>query len=498
MRSSSTVGAVHSLSWVRERVAYSADTLCELFGVPLAESASLIADLLAKRIISRRGVDNIGGTGDAEPLESYITGADYSFRFVGMYCRAGYMVCVLPKFANAELLRVPDQGDFHRPCPAERRAIFSQVLKAVRRYKHSAQHELPESQLDSADSNYLSLLITLLSDFVENGPYRDNRTTDTLNERGRILWSATIHKTNAVLQGGRPVYPDVITRKTELEPHHPITLLHRHIVGECYHCLHDLGLIDLLDLPVIDDEAGAVTSYDAAHMLYLVEFELNVQFDSRRHYILTLLREYLLKRANADSAQVSEYAFGCSSFNLLWEDACRSVLGHDYSRLWSILPPEWRFPDRTVSAAKSLEPDIIICDETGTCILDAKYYLPIESGTGIPSGLPGIESVTKQFLYQQALLNPDSVEIARGRIVPPIYNAFLMPLQQNTAQLNKTVTYYATVTMPLFPNMEIIVLCISPSKLFACYSDNISAPYLRESVWISIRANSSAALSSKA
>ena len=497
MNSSSTAIAVHSLSWVRERVAYSADTLCELFGVPSSEKASLITDLQAKRIINRRGFDNIGGTEDAEPLESYITGADYSFRFVGMYCRAGYMVCVLPKYANAELLKVPDQGDFHRPCPAERRAIFSQVLKAVRRYKHSAQHELPENQQDSADSNYLSLLITLLSDFVENGVYRDNRTIDTLNARGRILWSATIHKTNAVLQEGGPVYPDVVTRKTEFEPQHPITLLHRRIAVECYHCLHDLGLIDLLDLPVIDDEE-VQASYDAVHMLYLVESELNVQFDSRRRYILTLLREYLLKQSSADSAQVSEYAFGCSSFNLLWEDACRSVLGHDYSRLWSIIPPDWRFPDRTLPATKSLEPDIIICDETGTCVLDAKYYLPMESATGLPSGLPGIESVTKQFLYQQALLTPDSIELTKGRMVSPIYNAFLMPLPQNTAQHNKTVTYYATVTMPLFPNMEIIVLCISPSKLFACYADNISAPYLRESVWHTIRANASAALCSKA
>ena len=122
----------------------------------------------------------------------------------------------------------------------------------------------------------------------------------------------------------------------------------------------------------------------------------------------------------------------------------------------------------------------------------------MESATGLPSGLPGIESVTKQFLYQQALLTPDSIELTKGRMVSPIYNAFLMPLPQNTAQHNKTVTYYATVTMPLFPNMEIIVLCISPGKLFACYADNISAPYLRESVWHTIRANASAALCSKA
>lgn len=493
MSSSSTAITVHSLSWVRERVAYSADTLCELFGVPSSERASLITDLQAKRIINRRGFDNIGGTEDAEPLESYITGADYSFLFVGMYCRAGYMVCVLPKYANAELLKVPDQGDFHRPCPAARRVIFSQVLKAVRRYKHSAQHELPENQQDSEDSNYLSLLVSLLSDFVENGVYRDNRTTDTLNARGRILWPATIHKTNAVLQEGGPVYPDVVTRKTEFEPQHPITLLHRRIAGECYRCLHDLGLIDLLDLPVIEDEE-VQDSYDATHMLYLVESELNVQFDSRRRYILTLLREYLFKQSRADSAQVEEYAFGCSSFNLLWEDACRSVLGHDYSRLWSILPPDWHFADRTVSALKSLEPDIIISDEKDTCILDAKYYLPMESGTGMPSGLPGIESVTKQFLYQQALLNSDSVEPAKGRIVPPIYNAFLMPLPQSVGLDDRTVSYYATITMPLFPNMEIIVLRISPNKLLSCYSDNISAPYFREFVWLAIRENVSSGL----
>lgn len=482
---------VRSLSWVRERVAYSADTICELFGVPLSEKATLIADLLTKRIINRRGIAQVD---DAEPLEGYITGADYSFCFIGIYCREGNMVCILPKYADAESLRIPEQGDFHRPCPAARRALFAQVLKAIRRYKHSAQHDLPEWQQDSADSHQLSLMVTLLSDFVENGVYRDVRKVESLNEKGRVLWHSTIHKTSAILQQDAPVYPDVVTRQTKHAPRHPITLLHRRIAEECYHCLHHLGLVELLGLPEPDADESENDTYDTAYMLYLVESELNVQFDSRRRYILLLLREYLLKQSSADEEQVSEYAFGCSSFNLLWEDACRRVLGQDFSRLWSILPPDWVFPDRMATAAKSLEPDIIVQDEEATYIVDAKYYLPMDSVSGMPSGLPGIESVTKQFLYRQAMLTPSAVEMRKGRILSPVYNAFVMPAPQSCPASVNGVSYYAKVTMPLFGESEIVVLTLSPERLFACYADNVHSPYLRESILRSIRLHSSAAL----
>ncbi|MBR5875823.1 MAG: LlaJI family restriction endonuclease [Akkermansia sp.] len=483
---------VRSLAWVRERVAYSAEVVCELFGVPLSEKISLIADLLNKRIIGRCGMDDAPAGEDAEPLEGYITGVDYFFCFVGVYCRDEHMVCSLPKYANAESLRIPEQGDFSRPWPAARRALFSRVLKAIHRYKHSQHRELPEWQQTSTDSNLLSLMVSLLCDYVENGVYRDVHNVDALNERGRVLWQASIHKTRAVLQQGTPVYPDVVTRRSKFEHQHPITLLHKHVAAICFRCLRDLGLIDLFGLPELDSEESllAYQTDDSAYMLYLVESELNVQFDSRRRYILMLLREYLLKQSAANAEACTEYAFGCSSFNLLWEDACRCVFGHDYSRLWTIRPPEWKFANRIAVAIKSLEPDVIIRDESATYILDAKYYLPIDSGNGMPSGLPGSASVTKQFLYQQALLNSQAVEIKKGHISPPIYNAFVMPLAQCSETAGKHVAYYATVTMPLFDSLKIIVLCVSPDRLFSCYTEYSDTQYLRDAVLTCIRGQS--------
>lgn len=487
---------VRSLAWVRERVAYSAETVCELFGVPFSEKTTLIADLLNKRIIGRRGVEDTAVGEEAEPLEGYIIGADYYFCFVGIYCREQYMICILPKYANAESFRIPEQGDFNRPWPASRRALFSRVLKAIQRYKHSQHRELPEWQQEAADSNQLSLMVTLLCDYVENGVYRDVRKADALNERGRVLWHASIHKTSAVLQQGTPVYPDVVTRRTKFEHQHPITLLHKRVVASCFRCLHDLGLIDLFGLPELDGEESvfAYQTDDLAYMLYLVESELNVQFDSRRRFILMLLREYLLKQSAANADACAEYAFGCSSFNLLWEDACRCVFGYDYSRLWAIRPPEWKFTNRIASAGKSLEPDVIIRDESATYILDAKYYLPIDSGSGMPTGLPGIASVTKQFLYQKALLNPKAVEIKKGHISPPIYNAFVMPLAQCAEPAGKCVAYYATVTMPLFDELKIIVLCVSPDRLFSCYTEYSDTQYLRDAVLTCIRGQSEASV----
>jgi hypothetical protein len=207
-----------------------------------------------------------------------------------------------------------------------------------------------------------------------------------------------------------------------------------------------------------------------------------------------LLREYLLKQSTVDEESASEYAFGCSSFNLLWEDACRRVLGQDFSRLWSILPPDWVFPDRIATAAKSLEPDIIVQDEEATYIVDAKYYLPMDSASGMPSGLPGIESVTKQFLYHQAMLTPSAVAMRKGRILSPVYNAFVLPAPQSRPAAANGVSYYAKVTMPLFGESEIVVLTLSPERLFACYADYVNSPYLRESILRAIRVYSSVTL----
>jgi hypothetical protein len=62
----------------------------------------------------------------------------------------------------------------------------------------------------------------------------------------------------------------------------------------------------------------------------------------------------------------------------------------------------------------------------------------------------------------------------------PVYNAFFMPLPLSCA--GALVKHYGSITMPLFPNLKIEALQVSPAALFACYAENENLTPLRESI----------------
>lgn len=470
---------VRSLAWVRERVGYSAESICNIFQIAPERRVGFLTMLQNQHIIRRRNTPGAAEADVDEVFENYLSQSEFAFCYVGMYSYNDCMVYILPKYVDTQKLAIPEfEGNGSISSP-ERRELFTQVLKAIRCYHSRRLESEQHAEQENPISNDLALLVTIVSDFAEHGEYRDEHQVEQVNGPGRHMWAHTINKKLALIQHDSPIYPDIITRQRTREHNNQITLLHRRIVSECYSSLAQFGLTELLDLPANSVEVSPAEENDSSdYLLYLVESELSRQFDTRRRHILNLLKAYLSCQSSRQMDSEPEFAFGCSSFHMLWEDACRTVLGDDISGQLQIKSPVWSMKQQVHEAPSSLIPDMIFSTEHGTWIMDAKYYLPLPGRAGnLPLGLPGTSDITKQFLYQQALQRPEAHHNSGRSIRQPVHNAFLLPAPLSAPADH--VQHYATVSMPLFPQLKIEVLQVAPHTLFACYTGQTSPALLR-------------------
>ena len=115
---------------------------------------------------------------------------------------------------------------------------------------------------------------------------------------------------------------------------------------------------------------------------------------------------------------------------------------------------------------KTLIPDLItikknIKGDWQFLIFDAKYYnLRLEKG--ILGGQPGIESITKQYLYQMAYK-----DFLGEHYIQEVRNCFLFPTECEDVIDN------GEVYMDMFSNLEKIKIRMLPvSRVYDCYLNN--------------------------
>lgn len=369
---------------------------------------------------------------------------------MGLYCYRGHLVYCLPKYEGKYELLIPEKQA--PESSADRMAVFSLLMQVMRRYQSKCTENLGNQLQEQKSDDYLSQLVSIVNDYAENGEYRDDEQRIALNEHGRILWNRTINCTTPFMQDDEPVYMDVYTSRLVDAEDHFISRLHRVVVKECCRQLQVFGLVDLLDLPMIDSIEDDVEELgETEYLIHCVENELGCQFDSRRRQILHSLQAYLERERYSDDEAQDEYFFGSTSFHCIWEDVCRSTLGVDRREDFAICPPEWKIEnvEKTMKASP-LELDMLFIDKDKAYVMDAKYYLPCENEKGRLYGLPGVGDETKQFLYRQAIMKKDALEPASEREIPTIaYNAFLMPNGTSSESVGE-VRHYASVTIPLF------------------------------------------------
>ncbi len=462
-------------AYFRELRPYSEDEIRVGLGVDSDAARVLIAALMRSGILQYR-------TGDERDEEERVEGDGATggqrlqFRYVGIAIVRGHAIVCYPKY-----LRSTD-----KPIREMRQAL--DVIAQLGR-----DGMLLDEQEGGRYDDRLALMLRLLWLYDEYGVYYNFEETRVLNGPGVIDWSRTVDTQTPVFSDGTPIYLDFWTRKTRRDEYDLVERLHRAILSECSTFLAGCGLSDLLSVGTVElTDENPLDLGDVDYLLWLIDRERAVQYATWKQDVLDLMRDYLVDEGeSADESTVLR--LGTTSYYHAWEVACKAAFGDllstrlrdlplDLDEAWydrrsntllQIIPrPTWTRPAGMGEAGTvdTLIPDTVTFDIDGGrrlfCIYDAKYYAPSEQGK--MQRQPGVESVTKQFLYQTAY--HDFVD---AHSFDAVVNAFLVPTEDERPRLLASVAFpeiMAAITgeLPQFSD-HIDMWALPAYEIFDCY-----------------------------
>ena len=429
--------------FVREQKRYTQKELCQILKCSEEYVVSLIRKLkefgVLKAVKSSYVQKNM-----ADLLEEDIEVVDvevgeneylYVFTFVGVIVAVGRVLKCYPKY----LLNVKEPTDELR-----------KVIKVLEKYNSKEQIvRMFNDSSESSSFNLLAVLLFLLQDYFENGVYTNTEDIIECNGSGEILWDKTINETFTLLSENRPYYTEPQTRKRVTNDFDYFKRLYECVVTMASKELQDAELLNLFEMSGIDLTDEELEDFgDKEYILYRIENELNTQFNTRKQLVLKTMYAYIDRRGSLYDTDCLSL-FGTNSFNKVWEKVCADIMDNQldvplgalklpvplkngYNRRQKLIEliekPLWTITGKC--AKDTLIPDLIsICkvsDQYQFIIFDAKYYnAHLEKGIA-PTDQPGIESVTKQYLYQLAYQKfIDEHEFAS------VKNCFLLPTENS-------------------------------------------------------------------
>lgn len=463
--------------YLREQRRYSQAELQSLFECSAEEAVSLIRKLKEYGVIKTVHISDaqkdMTDLLDEDIAISDVEEGDseyyYIFTFVGIIIVAGKVLKVYPKYLPNDIK--PKQK-------------MIEILKVLEKYNSKEQIIRMYNESSHEKSfNLLAVLLYLLNDYHENGSYNNTENIIESNGSGEILWDRTINETFTLISNNRPYYIDIQTRKTVNDEFDYFKRLHEYVVTTASKELEDADLLDLFELLGVDLSDEEAESFgDTEYVLDRIEKELNIQFNTRKQMVLKTMFSYFSHKGTLFDIDCFSI-FGTNSFNLVWEHVCAETLDNqlgkplrtirlpqplsdDYdgrSKLIDIIEkPLWTVTGK--EATDTLIPDIVSIHESNNkwafIIFDAKYYVAQLEKNKTPKGQPGIESVTKQYLYQLAYQ-----KFIKQHSFDNIVNCFILPRDdEKSVSVSK-----GEVTMEMFKSLgleDIKVILLSASYVY--------------------------------
>lgn len=399
--------------YLQELSYWTAQSLSVRLNVDIEFANELIQALATRGVLKLKTSDEINEY-DLLGSDTVDVRGKYQFVFVGLAIYKDALLVVYPKYF----------GD-SKPTIGQ----MSVVLKAIMRASGRRTQAIAVAEEGMSINDRLALTLAILDMYSEYGEYANYTREYRTNGSGEISWERTIERQQPFLSDGSPVYLDCETVYTTRDQSDFITRLHRAVVTKCSADMRACGVSDFLAIDDIELSDETVDDLgDAVTLEYRIDNEMGVQYITWKQDLLRLLRAYVLE-PNVIVPTDMAVCLGTSSFYHIWELGCKAAFGDQLDvplnklpiklngywmkrsteTLRSIIPkPKWyAFEAGECSysgAASTLIPDTVAIwqgDVGGTfAIMDAKYYTP--SLEGEPRRVPGVESVTKQHLYQAA------------------------------------------------------------------------------------------------
>ena len=421
--------------FVKERYAYSKEELHNIFPNNTENCIRRLKEYgILKAIKSNEDKD----LSDLEDLEMIVDESDtdcyHVFTFVGVIIIDGYVLKCYPKYI------------FRNDSPLEELKQVIQVLERM-----NSKERIIEMYINNQQDkrfNRLAAIIYFINDYYENGIYFNTKDIIETNGNGEINWNKTVNETFAIISDNRPYYTELQTLKHKNDEYDYFKRLHECILTVSSKELIESSLSDLFGYEEIEITEETISDFgDKEYILYRLEKEMSVQFNTRKLQLLDAMHSFIADEGIlTDDSALSLY--GTNSFHTIWESVIKKVFDDKLNtplrslNLPQPLSTEY-YPDDTLKSIiekpqwidsigkshipknkKTLEPDIISIKDDLFVIMDAKYYnLVLDPINGV-SGNPGVGDVTKQYLYQLAYR-----DFIQKHGFSKIKNCFLMPTE---------------------------------------------------------------------
>ena len=470
--------------YVRELATYTLGGIADLLDLDLAGARNCVRSLCSCGVITICA----GMPFDLSDNEDDDTGL-YQFSWVGVAIFDERPIICYPKYFK---------GD-DRPSPLEMRQIFAVLRKGASGF--DPINSLADEDANSA-SGKLALMLALIDSYGENGIYSNTVKVLRQNGNGSIAWERTIAKHDPFISYGAPVYFDYESIESTRDTSDFVARLHRCVLTKCSDYLASTGLAELLSIDVIELSADEIEDFgDEYAIIYRLEQERAVQFVTWKQSVIDMLKLFV---SDDDTFFQSDetVCLGTTVFQNLWEDACQVAFGNQLEerldslgieldgawrpsaekRLIDIIPrPVWtKVIDEgteTCGDCLTLIPDVISVHDDGKggkafCIYDAKYYTPT-LGTSV-KGAPGVESITKQILYQRAYK-----DFVLDNGCSKVINTFLVPCHDGEPHCMGWVEFpgvFDSLGEPFADGVEMWEL--PAETVFECYLRGVTSPSL--------------------
>ena len=397
---------------------------------------------------------------------------EYSFNYVGVIIVGDTILNVYPKY-------VPDFVQEN-----ELKDHFKQVIKVIKKYKSSNKTKLENEESIDTSFNILSLMLFFIEDYYENGVYINMENTLELNGNGEIHWDRTINNSVPVISENHPYYIELQTKNTIDDIYNYFRLLHEYIITECSKYLEKHELLELFGLTPVELSDKTLEDFGQKKVILdKIIKELNVVFNTHKRKLLKSMYSFISQK-NSFNEENYITTYGTNTFNLTWEDVCCNVFNDKrYKTLGKLkLPtqlkdkydeklelieliqkPTWNIENKTYYPKKTLVPDLITIYKDEFIIYDAKYYV-YQTKNNLIENQPGIESVTKQYLYELAYK-----EFIKDHEFTKVKNGFLLPKYTEGMETKGFVQLNMLTDMNL-ENIQILLLPVK--EIFDYYLKN--------------------------
>lgn len=308
------------------------------------------------------------------------------FNFVGLVFGEKHFCYVLPKYFRGKKEEEIDSAE------------IDVVQESLLTYGRTAVVNTPSMFSDDGIicSAKLQAATNIVSYYFEKGLLAPDRQVRTSSFDDKILWEKTIELTHPVISNNIPIYVEPISTKSKRNEAHLITEIQKWISMKSF---------DLVGKMMFPSESLSLESNcseeETEYYVAIIEGYLQNIYSDDEVALLKNFLWFLKEDMKMEDSEIE--VFGTKAFHRVWELANKILWQDQFESLKTFIPyPVWEYNRLSYKPDDTIIPDILYKTDEKFFVVDAKYYLPVFIGDK-PSGQPGVESITKQYVYEDVL-----------------------------------------------------------------------------------------------